>query len=93
MGDGKDGYVSGEYVENNYFLRFWEQSKQKIYKAFGEKLILKKRISSIIEDDEKSINNVIKLSEKMQLAFGKICKIGTVHGRLNPEEKNKISNL
>ena len=45
---------------------------------------------SIIEDDEKSINNVTKLSEKMQLAFGKICKIGTVHGKLNPEEKNKV---
>ena len=47
---------------------------------------------SIIEDDEKSINNVTKLTEKMQLAFGKICKIGTVHGKLNPEEKNKVMN-
>ncbi|MBR3162339.1 MAG: ATP-dependent DNA helicase RecG [Bacilli bacterium] len=45
---------------------------------------------SIIEDDEKSINNVTKLTEKMQLAFGKICKIGTVHGKLNPDEKNKV---
>ena len=45
---------------------------------------------SIIEDDEKSINNVTKLTEKMKLAFGKICKIGTVHGKLNPDEKNKI---
>ncbi|MEE3343177.1 MAG: ATP-dependent DNA helicase RecG [Bacilli bacterium] len=45
---------------------------------------------SIIEDDEKSINNVTKLSEKMKLAFGKICKIGTVHGKLNPDEKNKV---
>ena len=45
---------------------------------------------SIIEDDEKSINNVTKLSEKMQLAFGKIAKIGTVHGKLTSEEKNKV---
>ena len=45
---------------------------------------------SIIEDDEKSINNVTKLSEKMKLAFGKICKIGTVHGKLSPDEKNKV---
>ena len=45
---------------------------------------------SIIEDDEKSINNVTKLSEKMMLAFGKICKIGTVHGKLSPDEKNKV---
>ena len=36
------------------------------------------------------LNNVIKLKEKMELAFGKICKIGAVHGKLEPEEKNKV---
>ena len=45
---------------------------------------------AIIEDNEASINNVIKLTEKMQLAFGKICKIGTVHGKLTTDEKNKV---
>ena len=45
---------------------------------------------AIVEDNEESINNVIKLTEKMNLAFGKICKIGTVHGKLTPDEKNKI---
>lgn len=45
---------------------------------------------AIIEDDEESINNVIKLTEKMKLAFGKICKIGTVYGKLTPDEKNNV---
>ena len=44
----------------------------------------------ISEDDEESINNVNKLKEKMELAFGKICKIGAVHGKLDVEDKNKI---
>ena len=47
---------------------------------------------AITEDDEKSINNVLKLKEKMQLAFGKICKIEAVHGKLDTEEKNRIMN-
>ena len=45
---------------------------------------------AISEDDEESINNVNKLKEKMELAFGKICKIGAVHGKLDVEDKNKI---
>ena len=45
---------------------------------------------AIVEDDEESINNVVKLKEKMELAFGKICKIGAVHGKLDVDEKNKI---
>ena len=45
---------------------------------------------AIVEDDEESISNVVKLKEKMELAFGKICKIGAVHGKLDVSEKNKI---
>lgn len=45
---------------------------------------------SIVEDDEESINNVTKLKEKMELAFGKICKIGAVHGKLDVSSKNRM---
>lgn len=45
---------------------------------------------AIIEDDEESINNVTKLKEKMELAFGKICNIGAIHGKLEVNEKNNI---
>lgn len=45
---------------------------------------------AITEYDEDSINNVTKLKEKMELAFGKICKIGAVHGKMETEEKNNI---
>ena len=46
----------------------------------------------ISEDDEDSINNVNRLKEKMELAFGKICKVGAVHGKLDDEEKNEVMN-
>ena len=46
----------------------------------------------ISEDDEESINNVNKLKEKMKSAFGKICKIDSVHGKLDVDEKNKVMN-
>lgn len=46
----------------------------------------------ISEDDEESINNVNKLKEKMESAFGKICKIDSVHGKLDVDEKNKVMN-
>lgn len=45
---------------------------------------------AIVEDDEDSINNVVKLKEKMELAFGKICKVGAVHGKLDSSEKDKV---
>lgn len=45
---------------------------------------------SIENDNEEELDNVIKLKEKMMLAFGKICSIECVHGKLDNEEKNKI---
>ena len=47
-------------------------------------------IAPMIENDEKELENVEDLEEKMNKAFGKICKIGTIHGKLETEEKNKI---
>lgn len=45
---------------------------------------------TITDEDEYSINNVTKLKEKMNLAFGKIAKVDAIHGKLEVEEKNKI---
>lgn len=45
---------------------------------------------AIENDDEDSLNNVMKLKEKMELAFGKICEIGCVHGKLDNDEKSRI---
>ena len=42
------------------------------------------------EDDE--IESVNDLEEKMNKAFGKVCKIGIIHGKLDSKEKNKIMN-
>lgn len=44
----------------------------------------------ISEDDEESINNVVKLKEKFKLAFKNLYKIESVHGKLKATEKNKI---
>lgn len=42
------------------------------------------------EDDEReSVND---LEEKMNKAFGKVCKIGIIHGKLDSKEINKIMN-
>lgn len=46
----------------------------------------------IEEDEEKSIESVEKLEEEMNKAFGKIAKIGTIHGKLNSKDKSKIMN-
>lgn len=45
---------------------------------------------SIDGDDSNSLDNVLKLKEKMLLAFGKLCKIGCVHGKLASDEKLNI---
>ena len=45
---------------------------------------------SIIDSDEKAIDNVVKLEDKMNLAFGKISKIGSVHGKMLSQDKEKV---
>ena len=47
---------------------------------------------SIEAEDNNELNSINILTEKMNLAFGKIAKIGTIHGKLSPEEKNKTMN-
>ena len=47
---------------------------------------------AIEKDNSDELDTVFRLEEKMRLAFGKICNIGIVHGKLDGLEKNKIMN-
>ena len=47
-------------------------------------------IAPMIDSDNQELENVASLEEKMNKAFGKICKIASIHGKLEPSEKNKI---
>ena len=50
-------------------------------------------IAPLIEESEKiDLENISKLKEKMTKAFGKICHIGVMHGKMKDEEKEKIMN-
>ena len=46
----------------------------------------------MIEGDEENLESVKDLEEKMNKAFGKISKIGIIHGKLDNKEKNKVMN-
>ena len=48
-------------------------------------------IAPMIDGEETDdTESVIALQEKMEKAFGKISKIGIIHGKLEPKEKNKV---
>jgi len=48
-------------------------------------------VAPMIEDEcNEEIENVKDLQEKISKAFGKICKIGIIHGKLEPKEKKEI---
>lgn len=48
-------------------------------------------VAPMIEDDDaEEQENVKDLEEKMNKAFGKIAKVGIIHGKLDPKEKNKV---
>jgi len=48
-------------------------------------------VAPTIEDEEESNKESVKdLEEKMNKAFGKIAKIGVIHGKLDTKEKNKV---
>ncbi|MBR6690654.1 MAG: DNA helicase RecG, partial [Bacilli bacterium] len=48
-------------------------------------------IAPLIEESDKiDLENVNKLEEKMTSAFGKVCKIGVMHGKMEKEEKEKV---
>jgi ATP-dependent DNA helicase RecG len=48
-------------------------------------------IAPLIEESDKiDLENVDKLKEKMNSAFGKVCKIGVMHGKMEKCEKDKV---
>ena len=50
-------------------------------------------IAPLIEESEKSdLENVYELETKMNKAFGKLYKIGILHGRMTNEEKDNVMN-
>ena len=50
-------------------------------------------IAPLVEESEKiDMENVYTLEEKMNKAFGKICKVDVLHGKMKPEEKDEVMN-
>ena len=50
-------------------------------------------VAPLIEESDKiDLENVYKLEEKFTKAFGKICKIGLMHGKLSNDEKDQVMN-
>lgn len=49
-------------------------------------------VSPLIDDDTDEFDSVYKLEEKMNKAFGKVCKIGVLHGKLNNDLKDEVMN-
>ena len=48
-------------------------------------------IAPLVEESEKiDMENVYALEEKMNKAFGKICKVDVLHGKMKPEEKDEV---
>ena len=47
-------------------------------------------IAPMIETNDDEFENVTDLEEKMNKAYGKIAKIASIHGKLDPKEKNDI---
>jgi len=47
-------------------------------------------IAPMIDNENSDAENVTDLEEKMNKAFGKISKIASIHGKLEPKEKSKI---
>lgn len=54
-------FFRGDFVDTQTFLRFWESAKAPMAEAFGDRLIVKKPLNVMMEDDE--------LFEKMQRVF------------------------
>ena len=50
-------------------------------------------IAPLIEQSDKiDLEDVYKLEEKMKRAFGKICNVGIMHGKMNNKEKEEVMN-
>ncbi len=65
-----------------------------VLKLMYEEIKLKHQIyviSPLIEESDKiDLEKIKELEDKMNSAFGKICKIGVMHGKMTKEEKDKV---
>ena len=65
-----------------------------VLKLMYEEIKLKHQIyviAPLIEESDKiDLENIKELEDKMNSAFGKICKIGVMHGKMTKEEKDKV---
>ena len=43
-------------------------------------------------EDNEEVESVNDLQDKMEKAFGKVSKIGVIHGKLDPKDKNRVMN-
>lgn len=51
-------------------------------------------IAPLIEESDKiDLEDVYKLEEKMKKAFGKVCKVGIMHGKMTPKEKEEVMEM
>ena len=74
-----------------YFKK--EKDMMSVLELMKQELDKKRQIYAIapmIENENSDAENISDLEEKMNKAFGKICKIASIHGKLDPKEKNKI---
>ena len=83
---------SGRKEVITYFKR--ESEISSILQMMKNELDLKHQIyvivPSILHGDVNELDNVLVLEKKMNLAFGKIAKIGVIHGKIKPDEKKKV---
>lgn len=48
-------------------------------------------VAPLVEESDKiDLEDTYKLEEKMNKAFGKICKVGLMHGKMKPKEKEEV---
>ena len=77
------------------FLKKTDEIKDVLQKMY-EQLKLGHQIyviAPLIEESEKiELENVMKLQEKMNIAFGKLFKVGLIHGKLSAKEKEDVMN-
>lgn len=51
-------------------------------------------IAPLIEESDKiDLEDVYKLEEKMKKAFGKVCNVGIMHGKMTPKEKEEVMEM
>ena len=77
-------YLKKESEIKDVLMMMYEQLK------LGHQIYV---IAPLIEESEKiQLENVIKLRDKINLAFGKLFTVGMMHGKLSNKEKEEVMN-